>query len=282
MAEAVCQGSRSWSDPGFHLPRDPPVPFNLGLSSNPFTGRRTNCSFLEAILTADQSIEVDGQRPAQKQRVYVHTPVVNLELCTENLGNETGSDMSDSESVEACAYSTSMRIREERPLKLSKGEAKKEKKYLGFPPPLTTIKGKEPLRYKTCRERGRLILEAVKTSPVNSIFQAKRSHGRLTLSFLNDLAPNSDNHVEEEEEHGIGIQKKEDEVGGDKDGVLAADIRTAATFKRPTRCKDGDHRRQLQHENRGLLNLNLGDIIIWYHLVNIRWIFLVALLSAIC
>ncbi|KAI4304085.1 hypothetical protein MLD38_039644 [Melastoma candidum] len=279
MAAAVCQGSRSWSDPSFHLPRDPPVQFNLGLSSYPFTGRSSDGSFLEAILTADRCIEVDGQRPAQKQRPYVRTPVVNLELCTENLGNETGSDMSDSESVEACAYSPSMKTREVRPLKPSKSNAKK---YAGFPPPLTTIKGEEPLRYKTRRERGRLVLEAVKASPVNSIFQAKRSQGRLTLSFIDDSAPNSDNHAEGAEEHDIGNQKKEDEEGGHKDGVKEAEIQTAETFKRPSRCKDGDHHRQLQHENGGFLNLNLGDIIIGGHLVNIRWIFLVVFLSAIC
>ncbi|XP_058773049.1 protein FANTASTIC FOUR 3-like [Vicia villosa] len=143
-----------------------------------------------------------------KESTYVHPNVKlpwqklsskSLELCTENLGNETGADILES-SIDFFSLTSSTCD------KLDTKEQKKNScKNLGgekvrtknFPPPLKSMRGLESLRVKPHRENGRLVMELTKVPSSVSCFQAERSNGRLRLSFWND----EDEDEEEKEEN---------------------------------------------------------------------------------
>ncbi|KAH0663619.1 protein FANTASTIC FOUR 1-like [Solanum tuberosum] len=122
-----------------------------------------------------------------EKQVYVH-PLVkrrsntlsikSLEMCTESLGSETGSDHI-SESSENNNYS--------RPSKCGKKHTTSTNKTLvaHFPPPLTSINN--GLQLRPHREGDRLILKATTITPPKSCFKAERLDGRLTLSFWNNV-----------------------------------------------------------------------------------------------
>ena len=97
--------------------------------------------------------------------------------CSQNLGNETGSDMVDSD-IELLSSSPECG---EGP----KEEKRKERQVRNFPPPLTMIRGSESVRVRPHREGGRLVLELTKVK-VPFCFRAQRSHGRLRLCFWNN------------------------------------------------------------------------------------------------
>ncbi|KAF1861314.1 hypothetical protein Lal_00014040 [Lupinus albus] len=125
----------------------------------------------------------------------------SLELCTENLGNETGSDEMMEKEVDLFSYSPS--------ITWEYVEKKKEKRK-NFPPPLTTIRvgGSDCLKMKPHREGGRLV---IKLQPTGSCFQAERSHGRLRLSFWR-------NPMEEEE------KEEDDDDDDDENEVLEEEL----------------------------------------------------------
>ena len=169
-------------------------------------------SFLQSLSNCSQSSKID------KEKVYVH-PLVkrsssslsekSLKLCTENLGNETGTDMSESSIL---SNTSSMKSKSED-FSLEPDTARKTKSYTSssaaasttrsFPPPLTTMSGAESLQVRTHREEGRLIIKAVKTPSIKSCFHAERSHGRLRLCFLENYTPtfdSGDRVIDEENE----------------------------------------------------------------------------------
>ncbi|KZV26977.1 protein FAF-like, chloroplastic-like [Dorcoceras hygrometricum] len=102
----------------------------------------------------------------------------SLEMCTECIGSETGSDG-------FCSEILSYLCQEEM----------KELSTVGdfhvtmatpFPPPLSSISGDGASIYmRSHRNNGRLILEAVSV-PVRRCFQAQRREGRLLLAFTDD------------------------------------------------------------------------------------------------
>ncbi|KAK4793248.1 hypothetical protein SAY86_023683 [Trapa natans] len=107
----------------------------------------------------------------------------SLELCTENLGNETGCvEISDdgpfSSSPESDQYESCPRH--------SVASANKEVGRVSFPPPLTTIRGGDSIHFQPRRQEGRLVIEAVRAPPAYRSLQAKRSQGRLRLCFLDE------------------------------------------------------------------------------------------------
>ncbi|CAK9137191.1 unnamed protein product [Ilex paraguariensis] len=116
----------------------------------------------------------------------------SLELCTENLGCETGTDISESTIFSSSSYTNSESsppreiknwVKKMEPRKVNSGN---------FPPPLTTIRGSNSLQVRPHREGGRLIIKAVESPSTHSYFQAERSNGRFRLSFLKDCGSNSD------------------------------------------------------------------------------------------
>ncbi|XP_021889422.1 protein FANTASTIC FOUR 3 [Carica papaya] len=101
----------------------------------------------------------------------------SLEMCTENLGNETGSE----ETMSEC---WTMEKTKTIPIREKSKRLGQSKTLPSFPPPLTTIRGPECLRIRAHREDGRLLIKAIASPVKHSCFQAQRSDGRLRLSLF--------------------------------------------------------------------------------------------------
>ncbi|XP_006649783.2 protein FAF-like, chloroplastic [Oryza brachyantha] len=173
---------------------------------------------------------IQSQRPvvspvaaAGKQQAapYVH-PLVrrsssllsqkSLEICTESLGSETGSDGfsdADGSTDRSCPGSDddSDYGAEEVAARASPLRA--------FPPPLPSLARRTvgAVQMRQDRRDGRLVVKAVPV-PSATMFRAQRCGGRLLLSFADTAAPSSDedeNHGQEEPE------KQADELAHDED-----------------------------------------------------------------
>ncbi|XWS31588.1 hypothetical protein CRYUN_Cryun23aG0089100 [Craigia yunnanensis] len=225
-------------------------------------------SFLQSLANAKDSTEHD--------KVYVH-PLVkssasalsekSLEMCTESLGSETGSEVSESSddisllSLETVVCNPSKPRESLVTRKMSRSSS--------FPPPLTSISGSNGVQVKSHREGGRLVLQAVTIPPCHSYFHSERSEGRLKLSLLKDATPIFDNkdgeeedqeEVVEEDEQGEVVYYEEKEVEGeveeeqsyweadDIEGNSGSEIGTGK-LPRPSSCKESGRGRK------GLLNL---------------------------
>ncbi|WCJ23709.1 hypothetical protein M5689_005720 [Euphorbia peplus] len=146
----------------------------------------------------------------------------SLELCTESLGCETGSDISSENAFLFESSSSSSELESESESELESEQVIEKYNYTvvreekiprrssnaarSFPPPLTTMSGAGSLQFKPRREGGRLIITAVEVPEIRSCFEAERSEGRLRLTIVNDCASNIDfddenDAVEEEAEN---------------------------------------------------------------------------------
>ncbi|KAB1214223.1 Protein FANTASTIC FOUR 3 [Morella rubra] len=194
--------------------------FDNKVSSNPDLG---GWSFLQALSTS-----CPGSKEAmEKENIYVH-PLVkrsssrlsekSLELCTENLGNETGTDINE-DSIFLLPSSDSkdgnFRTREQTKSRQLFGTKKANPP--NFPPPLTTISGSESLLFRPHRENGRLIINAVKAPATQTYFQAERSHGRLRLCFLKTCTPSVDSEEAKDEENEPSNEYSDGKEGFDID-----------------------------------------------------------------
>ncbi|KAG4972749.1 hypothetical protein GYH30_029609 [Glycine max] len=131
----------------------------------------------------------------------------SLELCTEKLGNETGSDDITAETGIDDLLSSSEITREQKSKKVR--EAART-----FPPPLRTIRGSESIRVRPHREDGRLVLQLTKVVP--SCFQALRSPGRLRLCFwTNDDIQETQDHVEDNQKEIEKMEQQEQDQSVD-------------------------------------------------------------------
>jgi len=136
--------------------------------------------------------------PQQKRSSLAMSPK-SLELCTENLGNESGTNI-----VENDMLLSSMGTMEEQREPCSPVlVATKKPKIKNFPPPLTTMRGSESLRVRPHREDGRLVIEVIKAP--TSCFQADRSHGRLRLCILTNETTSFDPEEEQEQEEDVDV-----------------------------------------------------------------------------
>ncbi|KAF6162799.1 hypothetical protein GIB67_029068 [Kingdonia uniflora] len=135
-----------------------------------------------------------------KESSYIH-PVVkrslatlsekSLEMCTETLGCETGTNIISGYSSSSDGYSMSdsetMSPTRERPNfgQISKG---KKLNIHSFPPPLPSASRTNGVQIRPHREGGRLVIKAVKVAvpPSQSYLEAERSDGRLKLRFVED------------------------------------------------------------------------------------------------
>lgn len=185
----------------------------------------------------------------------VFRPFFNLDLCTENLGCETGAidfsssfhaDHEDQEERQPINPPTRLRSRESSRTTI-------------LPPPLTTI---NDVKVRARREGGRLLLRAVSLpAPASMCLLAERSGGRLTLRFQGDFGFKynkkdefrSTQKGEGEEETGESIAK---EVSMDKEQVVfqeakdgssetdmnkfedngGDEVGTLESLRRPSRC----------------------------------------------
>ncbi|KAF9595910.1 hypothetical protein IFM89_006191 [Coptis chinensis] len=153
----------------------------------------------------------------------------SLEICTESLGSETGSDgfsspppseTSDEEREEEQEEEkeTPAVVKQEMGgvMKYSSHAVKKPSSR-SFPPPLPSL-CQSGIHMRSHRKDGRLVLEAVPTpAPSQSYFQAQREGGRLLLTFVNpkcNETTNTENTKESTEENcnlKITIQKYEED-----------------------------------------------------------------------
>ncbi|XP_048429329.1 protein FAF-like, chloroplastic [Pyrus x bretschneideri] len=163
-----------------------------------------------------------NEEEASKAAPYVH-PLVkkqsssltkkSLEVCTESLGSETGSEgfasyptseTGDVEIVEKDPEEEQAAVQQqeeekEKPqlsqafdgnefrfVKYNSAASKKLPSVRSFPPPLPSLSGYdgESVCMRTRRDNGRLVLEAVSMPSLNN-FRAQRQDGRLVLTFLN-------------------------------------------------------------------------------------------------
>ncbi|PPE00036.1 hypothetical protein GOBAR_DD02928 [Gossypium barbadense] len=134
-------------------------------------------------------------------------------MCTERLGSETGSDVSDISllSLQTGVYNPSNSKPRESSLK------RKTSRINTFPPPLTSITGSNGVQVKSHREGSRLVLQAVTIPPCHTYFHAERSEGRLRLSLFKDVTDGF--HSEDgEEEVREDLVEKEDDDDDDEDG----------------------------------------------------------------
>ncbi|OWM69837.1 hypothetical protein CDL15_Pgr025686 [Punica granatum] len=228
------------------VPREPlytdsPIPSRL--SSCPSSPSSSSCSF-SSVLSAK-----------------------SLELCTEKLGNETGC----TEITEANLFSpvpSPEGAADRWGNSIKRVTANKRAGPRSFPPPLTTIRGRESVQLLPHREDGRLVIEAIKDPVAYSRLQAERSHGRLRLCFLKEPALAYDpepidcqemaqdeqiegeylcrEEEEEEEEEEVQIEEQEEHVdclGRDVDQKtekFGAKIGSVEMFARPERrCTEG-------------------------------------------
>ncbi|XP_047178688.1 protein FANTASTIC FOUR 3-like [Vigna umbellata] len=153
----------------------------------------------------------------------------SLELCTENLGNETGSDIIESGIELLSSHSSECGDGEVSPGMIREKQKRKAREGRSFPPPLTTITGSESIRVRPHREGGRLVLQLIK---VPSSFRAERSPGRLRLCFWTEMQHHHHHHIEDavEDDQEDEVEKTQDhqhdddvdvdvDVDDDDDGV---------------------------------------------------------------
>ncbi|KAK7280171.1 hypothetical protein RJT34_25233 [Clitoria ternatea] len=243
MAAIVCRGLQSHLESQLvesrtlrsRLPVSPQQPFHLAFNywdsnfkksdneeTNSFQNKdkstSSNLSFFEAL----SNVSHDSKEPSQKETTYVHPQQKrsslrlspkSLELCTENLGNESGTDIAengiDMLSSSNCSGGNTETREQRQPRQLS--TAKKAKTTQNFPPPLTTIRGSESLRVRPHREDGRLVIEVTRVPPTTSCFHAQRSHGRLQLCFLKNNTPSFDPEDEDDVEENEPLLNEESE-----------------------------------------------------------------------
>ncbi|KAL2323549.1 hypothetical protein Fmac_027928 [Flemingia macrophylla] len=179
--------------------------------------------------------------------VYVHPSVKrsssmlsakSLELCTESLGCETGSNAGDN-TDEVSLFSLESNLRSNKtPLVKKNSGSKRLNCATNFPPPLTSIGG---IKVKSHREDGRLVLEAVTSSSPQPYFEAERGNGRLRLRLFESVETccgddggetetlNNEGWGEEDAELEDYVGYGEDEMGVKK-------------FVRLSRCKESGNR----------------------------------------
>jgi len=140
--------------------------------------------------------------PRQAQAPYVH-PLVrrssslltqkSLEICTESLGSETGSDgFSDADGGSGTDRSStgSDAERDEEEVMVAP-RAPPPPPSRAFPPPLPSLarrKVESTMEMRQERQDGRLLVRVVPV-PSSTLFRAQRRGGRLLLSFADTAAP---------------------------------------------------------------------------------------------
>ncbi|XP_026440595.1 protein FAF-like, chloroplastic [Papaver somniferum] len=161
------------------------------------------------------------QKPSPLPPPYVH-PLVksksclgikSLEICTENLGSESGSDsyphsdisLSDTEEEqEEVEEAIEQIVKEKKELVVVMNSSKKSSARpsaapRSFPPPLKSLSkpGGGAIQMKTHRKDGRLVLEAVSGPISQNHFNAQRQDGRLVLTFASPI-PESKSQLDED------------------------------------------------------------------------------------
>jgi hypothetical protein len=173
-----------------------------GLSSSPMkkydsSKDTSELDIWSSILTQKNKDEASQSKPPP----YIHPLVKNsknylsensLEMCTEILGSENGSDG-------FCSSYTSFEDNNFKDGEKMKEKVNMVKKPRCFPPPLPSLFSQsQPLKMRPHRDNGRLFLFLEVVSVPSHNFLAKRQNGRLILTFAND----EEEIVDDYEQHG--------------------------------------------------------------------------------
>lgn len=220
-------------------------------------------------------LQTNSKESGDKDCIYTH-PLAkyssfsklspkSLELCTENLGSESGSDtFSDCSSIFSASpplSPTSNSGEDHKRVVLDDWDQKKTtpasphskdacRKIKNFPPPLTTMSGSSSLQVRRHREGGRLIIEAVEGPFRNSFLQAERSDGRLKLCFTTATSSGKEQEDEEEEndeDECSGGGAAEEEIEDPRNEFESemeefdGEINVMEKFQRLSRCNEGGH-----------------------------------------
>ncbi|KAL6591066.1 hypothetical protein ACP70R_050119 [Stipagrostis hirtigluma subsp. patula] len=240
MSVAVC---RAVAPPPNPIWMPAAVPINL-------PGSSMDSSLWTAIhADAQVSIEAEAARTKLKPRSLVMTPA-SLQLCTETLGCETGSEDTtpmpmaflrptttsdhreeEEEEEEAAAAASLVVMEEQQKQEESTVESPEEELSNGvhyhcsrprraFPPPLRSISRRDgPCRQlRPHRRDGRLVLEAVPARP-HAYLHARRQGGRLRLCFVHycssateqTSSSSSEPEGEQDHEQGQALQEVEED-----------------------------------------------------------------------
>ncbi|KAK4440549.1 protein FAF-like, chloroplastic [Sesamum alatum] len=142
----------------------------------------------------------------------------SLEICTESLGSETGSDCFSSYTLSDGDEERVVReedcSKELNPFPGSHVAKYKKSPARSFPPPLPSIAGGDgaSLHMQAHRENGRLVVEAVSVPPRNN-FHAQRRDGRLVLTLIHTTTPSSkENSVQEFEKVFDNMEEVDEDV----------------------------------------------------------------------
>lgn len=232
MSTAVCQGLQSCLETCVSRPKIwPPMSMisqsvvenqdkdhSRNENNNNGYNDKGGWNFIEALINPSHNTK---QVADKNEQVYVH-PLVKrsssalsskgLEMCTESLGCETGSDTSSDEissfSLErekrhflTNEYTSLYRNKLQQLNDFSSPLSKMNKNRSGyrkftrlntsqcnFPPPLTSISGSEGFQVRPHREGGRLIINAVAVSSCRTYLEADRTNGRLRLSLRRECS----------------------------------------------------------------------------------------------
>ncbi|XP_058089698.1 protein FAF-like, chloroplastic [Magnolia sinica] len=216
----------------------------------------------------------------------------SLEICTESLGSETGSDGFSSSSEDG-DFSLSDVSENEQETEQEKEGCRNVRRELGavnyncsmnrrstprsFPPPLPSISRRDGpcLHMRPHRKDGRLVLEAVPVTSHNYL-HVEREGGRLRLSFVNALTKDNNkeevdlfesDREEEEEEEEENISKEEssepefeedvEDISSDEDKEEGEEIKEAAYVDRGMLYVAADRMMKV-HRSASMMNKFMG------------------------
>ncbi|CAN0830548.1 Protein FANTASTIC FOUR 3 [Linum grandiflorum] len=183
-------------------------------------GGGSGFSFLQCI-TENETVVKSESNYKDDQAVYVPPSMKrsasslskqSLEMCTESLGSETGTDEHCTIDVDemmmiSAAPSVgnwSERVEERR-------RTRRSSRNVVLPPPLSSIGRSGGVQMRSRREDGRLVLTAVSVCSGGANFQAERSDGRLRLRLTTTTTTTDYPTQEEEEEKAEEKTEKEEE-----------------------------------------------------------------------
>ncbi|XP_071721354.1 protein FANTASTIC FOUR 2-like [Rutidosis leptorrhynchoides] len=205
----VCQGLQSCLEHEVTLS----LPTKIQETNNVEVKINNGWSFSKIL---DQTPSINSKNFDQNDNVYIHPldkrsasslSTKSLEMCTESLGSETGSDVL-SESGDDFSFISDEERERLRAIQKSKFDQhfdRKVRRSSDFPPPLTSISGSNgTVKVNHHREGGRLVIKAVSFSNRGTNFQVERTNGTLKLSLLKNVCVNY-------ESEGVNIESSESE-----------------------------------------------------------------------
>ncbi|CAN8247981.1 unnamed protein product [Cochlearia groenlandica] len=160
-----------------------------------------------------------GQAYEQLPQNTSNVAKLSLEMCTESLGTENGSESGDEITLlalEATNVITKIPNFRVKPREDTNANVRENR----FPPPLNSVKGFNFSRMvKTYGEDGRLVVQAIRVCSPPRCFVSERVEGRLRLCLSNDslLSQEKDQEEVEEDEEKVEEEAEEEEEEG---GIL--------------------------------------------------------------